>query len=80
MQIIASDGVWDVLSPEQAVSHVMESKRQGRTAVQAARALVEAVVQKSKEDEDEQDNTSAIVVLFAPPASAHSRGSVGNIP
>ncbi len=34
MQILASDGLWDVLQPDEAVQMAMEARRKGQTATQ----------------------------------------------
>jgi hypothetical protein len=66
LQILASDGVWDVLTPAQAVELVEHKRRTGSNARAAARALVEAVIAEAAAAQEEQDNTSAIVVFLGP--------------
>lgn len=64
-QVLASDGIWDVMSPREVVSHVMESASERKTAQQAAAALVDAAVQLGLSSPGgEQDNTSAIVMYL----------------
>lgn len=41
LQIMASDGVWDVMDGQEAVNRVMEVASEGKTAAQAAKMLVE---------------------------------------
>ncbi|PNH04301.1 putative protein phosphatase 2C 12 [Tetrabaena socialis] len=63
--VLASDGVWDVMGPEDAVNRVMEAANEGKTAAQAAKMLVqEAVDLGISSPSGEADNTSAIVVFF----------------
>ncbi|KAJ9526227.1 hypothetical protein QJQ45_009693 [Haematococcus lacustris] len=63
MQILASDGVWDMVGADEAVAHVMASLAQGLSAGEAAKALVQLAVSRGLASPDgRQDNTSAIVV------------------
>ncbi|GAX81526.1 hypothetical protein CEUSTIGMA_g8954.t1 [Chlamydomonas eustigma] len=63
--VLASDGVWDVMTPMEAVQHVMSSAGQGRSAKEAAEALVQHAVQLGLSGRHaEQDNTSAAVVFL----------------
>ena len=65
LQIIASDGVWDVLSADEAVAHVMDELSLGKSSQAAAHSLVEHVVKLGLESPlGEQDNTSAIVIAL----------------
>jgi len=65
--VIASDGVWDVMTPDEVVRFVMDYHMEGKTAAVAAEALVNHVIQLGyATEEGEQDNTSAIVVFFRP--------------
>eukprot|EP00798_Chlamydomonas_sp_ICE-L_P008228 gene8228-1494_t len=63
--IIASDGVWDQMSADEAVQHVMATVNRGLGAEAAALALVERCVELGLASEvEEADNTSAVVLLF----------------
>ena len=61
--MLASDGVWDVMLPEEVVAHVMESAAGGKTAKQAAEALVARAVEIGMK-EAQLDYTSAAVVYL----------------
>mmetsp|Transcript_37336 Transcript_37336/g.83082 ORF Transcript_37336/g.83082 Transcript_37336/m.83082 type:complete len:363 (-) Transcript_37336:1554-2642(-) len=63
--VIASDGVWDVMNGDEVVTHVMDSVAEGKTAQQAAAALVQHAVELGMSSpQEEADNTSAVVVVF----------------
>lgn len=65
LQIIASDGVWDHMKPDEAVECVMEARAGGADAVGAAQTLVKKAEQIGLSSPDrEADNTSAIIVFF----------------
>jgi serine/threonine protein phosphatase PrpC len=61
--VVASDGLWDVMTADEAVSHVMDSLACGKNAAGAAQALVEHAVALGLTT-GEQDNTTALVVSF----------------
>lgn len=58
--IIACDGIWDVLTPVQAVEHVKSAVKQGAPK-DVAQSLVTCAF-----DKNSGDNLSAIVVFFQP--------------
>lgn len=63
--ILASDGVWDVFSPSEAVHLVMYMTEEGSNAAVAAEQLCHEAVERSIDSEDgEADNTSAAVFIF----------------
>lgn len=63
--ILASDGVWDVMDGQEVVNRVMEAAGEGKSATQAAKALVEDAVELGLNSPcGEADNTSAVVVLL----------------
>lgn len=64
LQVIASDGLWDVMCGQEVVEFVMEGRKRGESASVIAHRLVETAVDKGLNTLDEQDNTSAIVVFF----------------
>lgn len=65
LQIIASDGVWDVLDAHEAVSRVLDALSEDKTAAEAAQMLVaDAVALAEGGPDGEADNTSAVVVLL----------------
>jgi serine/threonine protein phosphatase PrpC len=64
-QIIASDGVWDVMDAREAANRVMDVLSGGGTAEEAARQLVQDTVMLAECSPDaDVDNTSAVVVVF----------------
>jgi hypothetical protein len=64
-QIIASDGVWDVMDAREAANRVMDVISGGGTADEAARQLVRDTVMLAECSPDgDADNTSAIVLVF----------------
>ena len=62
--IMATDGVWDYLSPREAVRLVMEVVEGGGSAAAAAEALAEDAVQLALDSGDQADNTTAVVFVF----------------
>ncbi len=63
--MLASDGVWDVMSPSEVVNHVMDSAAERKTAQQAAAELVKRAVELGMgSPSGEQDNTSAAVIYL----------------
>jgi serine/threonine protein phosphatase PrpC len=65
LQVIASDGVWDVMSPREVVHRVMEAVAEGKDAAAAAQQLVaDAVALAEVSPDGDADNTSAVVYLF----------------
>jgi serine/threonine protein phosphatase PrpC len=66
VQVIASDGLWDVLSPKEAVLQAMTARRAGKCAATAAQELVQRAIATSADQGEEQDNTTAVVVFFGP--------------
>ncbi len=63
--MIASDGVWDSMNADEVVKHVMASTAAGKSAQQAAQALVKQCVELGLAGpHEEADNTSAVVLLF----------------
>lgn len=68
--IVASDGVWNVLSNEAAVAIVKKSLAKGHSVEEASQALAQRCVAPEAEDGGKgQDNVTAIVVRFLPPSS-----------
>lgn len=64
-QIIASDGVWDVMDPREAANRVMDVVSAGGSAEEAARQLVQDTVMLAECSPDgDADNTTACVVVF----------------
>eukprot|EP00899_Mesostigma_viride_P007293 jgi/Mesvir1/16565/Mv10106-RA.1 len=61
--ILASDGVWDVLTPGEAVRLVMDHAEQG--AQKAAEELVTLACSLAESQHADVDNTCATVVLFS---------------
>ena len=65
LQVIASDGVWDVMTPREVVNRVMEAVSEGKDAAGAAEQLVaDAVAMAEVSPDGDADNTSAVVYLF----------------
>lgn len=73
--ILASDGVWDHVTPLEAVNHVMDSAAEGRTAQEAAAALAHHACELGLTGPSgEQDNTScAVLFLWAKEGEVISR-------
>lgn len=61
--VVATDGVWDCLSPEEAVRHVMLQAKLGATAAEAAESLAKQAIDIQTIDSGSSDNTS-VGVLF----------------
>lgn len=65
LQIIASDGVWDVMDAREAANRVMDVISGGGTADEAAKQLVQDTVMLAECSPDgDADNTSAVVIVF----------------
>ncbi|GLC73986.1 hypothetical protein PLESTF_001444800 [Pleodorina starrii] len=63
--VLASDGVWDVMDGREVVNRVMEAVREGKSAAQAAKMLVQEAVELGVNSPGgEADNTSAIVIML----------------
>ena len=62
--IVASDGVWDMMGPTQAVQHVMASLDGGMSTRQAAEKLVRDSIDMALEADGDADNTTAVVILL----------------
>ena len=63
--ILASDGVWDRVTPEEAVNFVMDCASEGQSASQASDSLVQHAVDLGlMSPGGEQDNTSAAVIFL----------------
>lgn len=62
--IVASDGVWDVMDPTEAVRHVMANLDAGMTATQAADELVRDSISLALDLDGDADNTTAAVILL----------------
>lgn len=63
--VLASDGVWDVMSPDEVVEFVMEAASQGKHGGMAAAQLVEhAVALGHASPGAHHDNTSAAVLFI----------------
>lgn len=58
--VMATDGLWDVMSSSQAVSMVRAEFKAGRTAQEAADALTQHAATKRRSS----DNVTAVVVRF----------------
>lgn len=64
-QIVASDGVWDVMDPREAANRVMDVISAGGSAEEAARQLVRDTVMLAEcSPGGDADNTTALVVVF----------------
>jgi protein phosphatase 1L len=71
--IIASDGVWSVLSNEAAVSLVRACFAKGQSAEDASKVLAQrCVAAEAEEGGVGQDNVTAAVVRFLPLPSSRS--------
>lgn len=57
--IVACDGIWDVMTNEQAVSFVLRSARSGNSPAEIAEKLIDLCLKRGS-----TDNMSAIIVLF----------------
>lgn len=65
VQILASDGVWDVMDPREAANRVMDVISAGGTAEEAAQQLVHDTVMLSEcSPGGDTDNTTALVLVF----------------
>lgn len=65
--VVATDGVWDVMDPREAVNRAMDALSAGRGAAAAARDLVEAAVAlQACGPGGDADNTSAVVIGLPP--------------
>ncbi len=63
--IVATDGLWDVMDPREAVNRVMDVVSEGRSAREAARELVEhAVALAEGSPEADADNTTVLVAVL----------------
>lgn len=58
--ILASDGLFDELTSEQAIALAHKTRKNADANVAAA--LVQKAVQKAADNEEEQDNTTALFV------------------
>lgn len=64
-QIVASDGVWDVMDPREAANRVMDVVSAGGTAEEAARQLVQDTIMLAGcSPGSDTDNTTALVAVF----------------
>lgn len=64
-QIVASDGVWDVMDPREAANRVMDIISAGGSAEEAARQLVQDTVMLAEcGPGSDTDNTTALVAVF----------------
>lgn len=64
-QILASDGVWDVMDPREAANRVMDVISAGGSAEEAAQQLVRDTVMLAEcSPGGDADNTTALVVVF----------------
>jgi len=57
--IVACDGIWDVMTNEQAVSFVLRCARSGNSPAEIAEKLIDLCLKRGS-----TDNMSAIIVLF----------------
>lgn len=65
VQIVASDGVWDVMDAREAANRVMDVISAGGTAEQAAQQLVhDSVMLAECSPGGDTDNTTALVIVF----------------
>lgn len=65
LQIIASDGVWDVMDSREAANRVMDVISGGGSAAEAAQQLVQDTVMLAECSPDgDADNTTAVVMTF----------------
>lgn len=65
LQIVASDGVWDVMDPREAANHVMDVISAGGSAEEAARQLVQDTIMLAEcSPGGDTDNTTALVAVF----------------
>ncbi len=65
VQVVASDGVWDVMGAHEVVNRVMDVVSCGGGAQEAAQHLVtEAVALALGGPEADADNASAVVILL----------------
>jgi serine/threonine protein phosphatase PrpC len=65
VQLLASDGVWDVMGGEEAASRVLDALGEGRSAAQAAEQLVkDSVALAQCSPGGEADNTTAVVIML----------------
>ncbi|KAK9840651.1 hypothetical protein WJX81_007029 [Elliptochloris bilobata] len=62
--VLASDGVWDAMTPAEAVNFVMDAVERGATTQAAAEALAARSVEIAQEQCCEADNTTAAVLVF----------------
>lgn len=62
--IVASDGIWDVMEPTEAVRHVMASLAQGMTPREAAGELVKDCIMLALDLDGDADNTTAAVLVL----------------
>jgi len=64
-QIVASDGVWDVMDPREAANRVMDVISAGGSAEEAARQLVQDTIMLAEcSPGGDTDNTTALVAVF----------------
>lgn len=65
VQILASDGVWDVMDPREAANRVMDVVSAGGSAEDAAKQLVQDTVMLAEcSPGGDTDNTTALVLVF----------------
>jgi len=62
--IVASDGIWDVMEPTEAVRHVMSNIDNGMSPRQAAEELVRDCISLALDLDGDADNTTAAIVLL----------------
>eukprot|EP00178_Gracilaria_changii_P016598 TRINITY_DN47841_c0_g1_i1.p1 TRINITY_DN47841_c0_g1~~TRINITY_DN47841_c0_g1_i1.p1 ORF type:complete len:547 (-),score=93.57 TRINITY_DN47841_c0_g1_i1:3592-5232(-) len=63
--VLASDGVWEFMTSQEVVEFIGRMRREGRSANDAAEALVREAVRRWRRNEVVVDDTTAVVVWLA---------------
>lgn len=63
--VLASDGVWEFMTSQEVVDFIGRMRREGRSANDAAEALVREAVRRWRRNEIVVDDTTAVVVWLA---------------
>lgn len=64
--IVASDGVWEFITPQQAVDLVMPLREQGKSANDAAKWLIANAAKRWRDIEGDYRDDITAIVLWLP--------------
>ena len=68
--IVASDGVWEFITPQQAVDLVMPFREQGKSAMDAAMWLIANAAKRWRDIEGDYRDDITAIVLWLPEVCA----------